>query len=290
MPDYHFGHIEGVSLGDSYTNRQALRSAGIHMHLVAGIDGNPKVGSPSIVLNGGYVDDEDLGDTILYTGHGGNDPNSKRQIADQEWDATGNKALIVSELKGLPVRVTRGAKHKSPFSPKSGYQYGGLYAISRHFEQTGKDGYRICRFELEKLPEQKMVKFSEADLDRTRKKVTRTETTTLRIVRDSSLSRSVKELYDYSCQVCKERISVRDVPYAEGAHIKPLGRPHNGLDAVDNLLCLCPNHHVMLDKGAFSISDDFSLDGIKGTLIVDDKHELDLDNLAYHRDHIFIND
>jgi putative restriction endonuclease len=34
----------------------------------------------SIVLSGGYVDDEDLGDMIIYTGEGGRDAATGRQI------------------------------------------------------------------------------------------------------------------------------------------------------------------------------------------------------------------
>jgi hypothetical protein len=37
----------------------------------------------SIVLSGGYVDDLDEGDLIVYTGEGGRDPGTGRQIADQ---------------------------------------------------------------------------------------------------------------------------------------------------------------------------------------------------------------
>ena len=37
----------------------------------------------SIVLSGDYVDDEDMGDVIIYTGEGGRDPNTGRQVADQ---------------------------------------------------------------------------------------------------------------------------------------------------------------------------------------------------------------
>jgi len=46
----------------------------------------------SIVLSGGYVDDEDMGDVIIYTGEGGRDSNTGRQIADQQL-ALGNRAL-----------------------------------------------------------------------------------------------------------------------------------------------------------------------------------------------------
>ena len=151
MVNYIFGDISKINEGDSFINRQALREARIHLTLVAGIDGNPNVGASSIVLNGGYVDDFDLGDEIIYTGHGGNDPNSKKQIANQSWNSSGNKALIVSEMHGLPVRVTRGFKHKSPFSPKEGYVYGGLYYVTEHFEDKGKNGFIICRYRLEKV-------------------------------------------------------------------------------------------------------------------------------------------
>ncbi len=118
----------------------------------------------------------------------------------------------------------------------------------------------------------------------------RIETTILRIVRDSLLSRSVKEIYDYKCQVCSTRISVRDIPYAEGAHIRPLGKPHNGIDTPGNLICLCPNHHVMLDKGIFAIDNKFNLIGLKGELNIHPNHDIDLENLKYHLDHIYIND
>jgi len=83
MPNYIFGNIPGVNEGDNFINREALRNAEIHLAPVAGIDGNPRVGASSIVLNGGYVDDLDLGDEIIYTGHGGNAANTNTQISDQ---------------------------------------------------------------------------------------------------------------------------------------------------------------------------------------------------------------
>ncbi len=38
---------------------------------MAGISGSESEGADSIVLSGGYEDDEDLGDEIVYAGHGG---------------------------------------------------------------------------------------------------------------------------------------------------------------------------------------------------------------------------
>ncbi|MDB2668772.1 HNH endonuclease [Alphaproteobacteria bacterium] len=43
---------------------------------------------------------------------------------------------------------------------------------------------------------------------------------------------------------------------AIGAHIQGLGRPHNGLDVIENMLCLCPNHHDQFDYRAFYIDPE----------------------------------
>ena len=291
MPKYTFGELTGIKEGEVFENRKALREANIHLALMAGIDGNPREGCSSIVLNGGDIDDLDLGEEIIYTVHGGNDQGSKRQIRDQDWDAPGNKALLVSEFKGLPVRVTRGYKHKSKFSPSSGYRYAGIFYVRTHKEEIGENGFNICRYYLIKdgifeTPDSK----DEIELPKRKNKPKRIKFTVIRIVRDTALSKSIKELYDFTCQVCSKRIAVRNVSYAEGAHIKPLGKPHNGGDDTNNILCLCPNHHVMLDKGGFTIANNFDLIGISGRLNVHEKHIIDSSNLTYHRNHIFIND
>ena len=46
------GEIPGVKEGNLFINRKALRAAGIHLAIMAGIDGNPRTGATSIVLNG----------------------------------------------------------------------------------------------------------------------------------------------------------------------------------------------------------------------------------------------
>ncbi|WPU91530.1 YDG/SRA domain-containing protein [Mucilaginibacter sabulilitoris] len=292
MTTYIFGALPDLEEGDIFPNRKALTEAGIHKVLMGGIDGNPRQGASSIVLNGGYVDDFDLGDEIIYTGHGGNDPNTGRQIKDQSWESPGNKALLVSELHALPVRVTRGYKHHSAFSPKSGFVYGGLYQVTEHFEDRGKDGFLICRYRLQKIqPGSTMPPEPIQSLPAGNEDSKRQTSTVLRIVRDTKLSRELKALYDYTCQICGLRITIKGIGYAEAAHIKPLGKPHNGFDKADNLLCLCPNHHVMLDKGILTLTDEFEVLGgeyEKVTFKAD--HALDGENIRYHRAHIFINE
>ena len=67
-----FGNVEGVNVGDVFNSRQKLREAGIHAPTMAGIWGAQE-GAYSIVLSGGYEDDIDELDYILYTGQGGQD-------------------------------------------------------------------------------------------------------------------------------------------------------------------------------------------------------------------------
>src|SRR5690606_13659202 len=98
---------------------------------------------------------------------------------------------------------------------------------------------------------------------------------------------ALKELYDYHCQICGLRLETSAGAYAEAAHIRPLGEPHNGSDTADNILCLCPNHHVLLDYGTISIADDLTLLGMAGKLTVKGNHRLDVQNLRYHRAHYF---
>ncbi len=106
-----------------------------------------------------------------------------------------------------------------------------------------------------------------------------------RIVRNTAVVSDVKALHDHTCQVCSIRLETPGGPYAEGAHIRPLGAQHNGPDAPENILCLCPNHHVLFDLGAFGVAEDLSLLGADGRLHAVTRHQIDRLQLAYHREH-----
>ena len=62
-----FGHVPGNPPGTPYASRQALSVALVHRPLQAGIWGTGDVGAQSIVVSGGYPDDEDYGDVIVYS-------------------------------------------------------------------------------------------------------------------------------------------------------------------------------------------------------------------------------
>lgn len=281
----HFGPILGVEPGQLFPDRRALSQAGVHRPTQAGISGSAEEGADSIVLSGGYEDDEDLGDVIIYTGHGGQDPNSREQVRDQELTRQ-NLALAVSMQQGLPVRVTRGAAHRSEWSPEAGYRYTGIYRVTSFWHDRGRSGYNVWRFRLEKVPStESSTSTSEESRSSGNQQPSRKTSTVTRVVRDTTLSKEVKARYDHTCQVCNIQLRGPAGPYAEAAHIRPLGRPHDGPDTPDNILVLCPNHHFLFDVGAFGVAEDFSLIGLEGVLTVRGNDKPRPDYLDYHRNH-----
>lgn len=256
MPNRFFGTPDGVKVGDLFIDRRELHERHVHAPTQAGISGTKAEGADSIVVSGGYVDDQDHGDYIIYTGHGGNDANTSRQVKDQSPESTGNAGLITSMVQGLPVRVIRGRHPGSPYAPPAGYQYAGLFLVVDAWMQPGRDGFQIMRFKLDRIPEQaELVTKAAPEVD-----PAYAITTVSRRIRDTALSREIKLMYGHACQICGTIIpGVGERLYSEGAHVKPLGRPHLGADALSNLLCLCPNHHTELDIGGMVILDDFSV-------------------------------
>lgn len=281
-----FGEISGIKEGHLFENRKEMMPSSFHRVWGRGIDSDKEKGASAIVLSGGY-NDEDNDNIIVYTGAGGRDKNGK-QVENQSWDHNDNKGLMISCDKGLPVRVIIGHKHKSPLSPKSGYVYAGIYYVESYWDEYeifGNKRFRMCKFKLIYSGENtNRPTPEEIDLDHSIKDKKRKEGTVMRIVRDTQIALSVKELYNFKCQVCGISIKTKNGFYAEGAHIKPLGRPHNGDDSLENLLCLCPNHHVMFDKGTISVSDNLKILGVEsGDLIIDNRHKINKSNFNYHR-------
>jgi predicted restriction endonuclease len=116
----------------------------------------------------------------------------------------------------------------------------------------------------------------------------RREATTQRIMRDPQVAQSVKALHDHRCQVCGMRLQTRNGGYSEAAHIRGLGAPHDGPDHLMNLLCLCPNDHVLFDtftiyvdrEGIVRFAEDQSPIGV---LRRHPRHDINPEHLSYHR-------
>ncbi|WP_020673887.1 YDG/SRA domain-containing protein [Amycolatopsis nigrescens] len=150
-----YGEIPGYPEGSHFPDRPALQRSRVHRPGQAGISGGQD-GADSIVVSGGYVDDEDNGDEIIYTGQGGRDPGTGRQIADQEL-TRGNLGLVRSRQDGRPVRVVRGSNGDPKYSPESGYRYDGLFRVIDHWQEDGKDGFTVWRFRLAKTEDEASI-------------------------------------------------------------------------------------------------------------------------------------
>ncbi|RYF26669.1 MAG: HNH endonuclease [Flavobacteriales bacterium] len=87
----------------------------------------------------------------------------------------------------------------------------------------------------------------------------RVKTEIFRVLRDTKISKALKELYNHNCQICGERIESGSFIYSEAHHIRPLGEPHNGPDSFDNLIILCPNHHAEFDYGIIGIEENLTI-------------------------------
>ncbi|KAF7836899.1 E3 ubiquitin-protein ligase ORTHRUS 2-like [Senna tora] len=194
VPQDHFGPIpaendparnQGVLVGECWEDRLECRQWGAHFPHVSGIAGQSNYGAQSVVLSGGYVDDEDHGEYFLYTGRllsfpfpflalaahsicnftsypfrllflssplsggrdlSGNKRTNNTQSFDQKFEKS-NLALKLSCLKGYPVRVVRSHKEKrSSYAPEKGLRYDGVYRIEKCWRKLGLQGFKVCRY------------------------------------------------------------------------------------------------------------------------------------------------
>jgi len=118
----------------------------------------------------------------------------------------------------------------------------------------------------------------------------RVEYTENRLKRNVSFAEQIKDLYDNTCQVCKVflKTPIEGVGISEAAHIKAIGKPHNGDDTKANMLCLCPNHHAQFDRYTFYIEPEtleiVGLEEYKGKFIsLNKKHKVNVDYFEYQK-------
>ncbi|KAJ7151114.1 PUA-like domain-containing protein [Mycena filopes] len=155
--------IPKLNVGLMFADRTDMYNSGLHGNREAGIFGREADGGAfSIVLNQGYEDDEDKGDFIIYTGEGKGKPEpgtapkpgKNVQQGPQDMSSPGNAALSENVKTKNPVRVTRGPDGHINYSPLQGYRYDGLYTVERAYMEEGKAGFKMCKFELRRMPDQ----------------------------------------------------------------------------------------------------------------------------------------
>ena len=158
-----------------------------------------------------------------------------------------------------------------------------------YWNEEGKDGFRVWRYRLVRLENQPAFGDGISRVGEDTPEYLGTETPrrdtvkTSRIIRNSAVGNKVKELHDHSCQICGMRLETPSGPYAECCHIRPLGKPHNGPDTLDNVLCLCPNHHALFDLHAIHIADNMTIVETGEGLGLAEGHVLSIAHIQYHR-------
>jgi hypothetical protein len=127
--------------------------------------------------------------------------------------------------------------------------------------------------------------------------IKRIKTTLHMRVRDTEQTKRLKSLYNSVCQVCCIPIKIDEGKnYSECHHIQPLGREHNGFDVIENMLVVCPNHHIMFDLGTLAIHPKtrklYCVEGNSYREVQKSelhfKHQISEEYLIYHWDNIFL--
>ena len=141
-----FGHVGSCRPGDTFRNRIELALSGVHRPRRAGVCGTRQFGAESIVLAGQYEDDDFGEEEILYSGNGGRNPKTGRQITDQV-TTIGISALLQSVEAGRAVRVLR--KVPAEDGGPEVYRYEGLYRVVGSSFGPGKSGFQVYVFRLQ---------------------------------------------------------------------------------------------------------------------------------------------
>ncbi|KAM0868632.1 hypothetical protein ACQ4PT_041195 [Festuca glaucescens] len=148
------GPAPGVEIGDIFYFRMELCIIGLHAQSMGGIDyignGGDSV-AICIVAAGGYENQDDDADTLVYSGSGGNSRNTEERH-DQKLER-GNLALERSLHRKNEIRVVRGFKDPACVSGKI-YIYDGLYKIQESWKERTKFGINCFKYRLQREPGQ----------------------------------------------------------------------------------------------------------------------------------------
>ncbi|XP_057950290.1 histone-lysine N-methyltransferase, H3 lysine-9 specific SUVH1-like [Malania oleifera] len=153
------GAVPGVEVGDIFFFRMEMCLVGLHAPSMAGIDymgvkitQEEEPLAVSIVSSGGYEDNVEDGDVLVYSGQGGNVYGRDKQIEDQKLER-GNLALEKSLHRANEVRVIRGLRDVANATGKV-YVYDGLYTIQRSWVEKGRSGCSVFKYKLIRVPGQ----------------------------------------------------------------------------------------------------------------------------------------
>ncbi|KMT15080.1 hypothetical protein BVRB_3g062020 [Beta vulgaris subsp. vulgaris] len=163
------GPVPGVEVGDIFNYRVELAIIGLHTPILGGIattqTGKDAV-AVSVVASGGYDNDVDSSDVLIYTGQGGNSTSGDKQPEDQKM-IQGNLALKNCIDRKTVVRVIRGFRERKPSETRrrsktvATYTYDGLYTVEKYWHDLGSHGKLVYKFEMRRVPGQPELAWKE---------------------------------------------------------------------------------------------------------------------------------
>ncbi|KAG6494274.1 histone-lysine N-methyltransferase, H3 lysine-9 specific SUVH1-like [Zingiber officinale] len=152
------GSIPGVEVGDIFYFRFEMNLIGLHSLSMAGIDylttsfgDKDEPIAICVVSSGGYENEEDDIDVLIYSGQGGSGKNDKKP--DNQKLERGNLALDRSFHRKNQIRVVRSAKDINCPTGKI-YIYDGLYMIESSWTEKNKAGFNMFKYKLLREPGQ----------------------------------------------------------------------------------------------------------------------------------------
>ncbi|XP_042445660.1 histone-lysine N-methyltransferase, H3 lysine-9 specific SUVH1-like [Zingiber officinale] len=151
------GSVPGVEVGEIFYFRFEMNLIGLHAPSMAGIDylttsfgDKEERVAICIVSSGGYDNEDDDVDVLIYSGQGGT--GRHKQPDDQKLER-GNLALDTSFYRKNQIRVVRSAKDINCQTGKI-YIYDGLYKIESSWTDKGKAGFNMFKYKLLREPGQ----------------------------------------------------------------------------------------------------------------------------------------
>ncbi|EPS64247.1 hypothetical protein M569_10533 [Genlisea aurea] len=152
------GNVPGIEIGDIFLFRMELCIVGLHAPSMAGIDYmsvkitmDEEPVAVSIVSSGGYDDEGEESDVLIYSGQGG--VQKKGATAFDQKLERGNLALEKSLHRGNDVRVIRGVKDPAGTTGKI-YIYDGVYKVQQSWAEKSTAGFNVFKYKLVRVPGQ----------------------------------------------------------------------------------------------------------------------------------------
>ncbi|KAJ0979031.1 hypothetical protein J5N97_014505 [Dioscorea zingiberensis] len=152
------GHVPGIEVGDLFYFRIEMCLVGLHAQSVSGIDYmTARFGDEddpvavAVVSAGGYENDDEDADVLIYTGQGGSGKNDKNKLMTRNLKGA---TLLLREVCIVAMRLGNPTA-KDVSSPGSKiYIYDGLYKINKSWVEKAKSGFNVFKYKLVREPGQ----------------------------------------------------------------------------------------------------------------------------------------